>query len=50
MLHPALGWWLPSTVTTPEPRKGVIMELLVVAIVAIAGFGLFHMWRTRTAS
>jgi hypothetical protein len=45
----ALGWWLSSTVITPGPKKGMIMEFLVVAIVAIVGFGLYRFMRTRTA-
>jgi hypothetical protein len=45
----ALGWWLSSTVTTPGAKKGTIMEILVVAILAIVGFGLFRYLRTRTA-
>jgi hypothetical protein len=45
----ALGWWLSSTVTTPGPRKGTIMEILVVAIVAIVAFGLYRFMRARAA-
>jgi hypothetical protein len=33
----------------PGAKKGTIMELLVVAIVAIVGFGLFRYMRTRSA-
>jgi hypothetical protein len=44
-----LGWWLSSTVITPGPKEGMIMEFLVVAIVAIVGFGLYRFMRTRTA-
>ena len=44
----ALGWWLSSTVTTPGP-EGTIMELLIVAILAIVGFGLYRYMRTRNA-
>jgi hypothetical protein len=33
----------------PGAKKGTIMEFLVVAIVAIVGFGLFRYMRTRTA-
>ena len=33
----------------PGAKKGTIMELLVAAIVAIVGFGLFRYLRTRTA-
>jgi hypothetical protein len=36
-------------VTAPGAKKGAIMEFLVVAILAIAGVGLFRFWRTRTA-
>jgi hypothetical protein len=45
----ALGWWLSSAVTTPGRKKGTIMEILVVAIVAIVSFGLYRYLRTRTA-
>jgi hypothetical protein len=45
----ALGWWLSPTVIAPEPKKGLIMELLVLAIAAIVGVGLFRFWRTRNA-
>jgi hypothetical protein len=34
----------------PGAEEGAIMELLVVAIVAIAGVGLFRFWRTRSAN
>jgi len=30
-------------------KKGTIMEILIVAILAIVGFGLFRYLRTRTA-
>ncbi len=33
----------------PGAKKGTIMESLVVAIVAIVGFGLYRYLRTRTA-
>jgi hypothetical protein len=36
-------------VTTPEPRRERAMELLVVAIIAIAGLGIYRSLRTRTA-
>jgi hypothetical protein len=45
----ALGWWLSSTVITPGPRRERIMEILVVAIVAIVSFGLYRFMRTRAA-
>jgi hypothetical protein len=45
----ALGWWLSSTVTIPGLRKGTIMEILIVAILAVVGFGLFRYMRTRSA-
>jgi hypothetical protein len=44
----ALGWWLSSTVIT-RGQKGTIMEILIVAILAIVGFGLFRYMRTRSA-
>jgi hypothetical protein len=33
----------------PGAMKGTIMEILVVAIVAIVSFGLYRYMRTRTA-
>ena len=33
----------------PGAKKGTIMEILIVAILAIVGFGLFRYLRTRTA-
>jgi hypothetical protein len=33
----------------PGAKKGTIMEILVVAILAIVGFGLYRYMRTRTA-
>jgi hypothetical protein len=33
----------------PGSKKGPTMELLIVAIVAIVGLGLFRYMRTRTA-
>jgi hypothetical protein len=33
----------------PGAMKGTIMEILVVAIVAIVSFGLYRYLRTRTA-
>jgi hypothetical protein len=33
----------------PGAKKGTIMEILILAIVAIVGFGLFRYMRTRTA-
>lgn len=36
-------------VTAPGVKKGVLMEFLVVAIIVLAGVGLFRFWRTRTA-
>ena len=33
----------------PGAKKGTIMEVLVVAIVAIVSFGLYRYLRTRTA-
>jgi hypothetical protein len=33
----------------PRAKKGTIMEFLIVAIVAVAGVGLFRYLRTRTA-
>jgi hypothetical protein len=33
----------------PGAKKGTIMEILVVAIVAIVAFGLYRYMRTRTA-
>ncbi len=33
----------------PGAKKGTIMEFLVVAILAIVGFGLFRYLRTRSA-
>jgi hypothetical protein len=33
----------------PGAKKGTIMEIFIVAIVAIVGFGLFRYLRTRTA-
>ena len=45
----ALGWWLSSDGHHPGAKKGTIMEILVVAILAIVGFGLFRYLRTRTA-
>jgi hypothetical protein len=35
--------------SSPRAKKGTNMELLVVAIVAIVGLGLFRYMRTRTA-
>jgi hypothetical protein len=33
----------------PGAKEGTIMEILIVAMVAIVGFGLFRYLRTRTA-
>jgi hypothetical protein len=33
----------------PGAKKGTVMEILVVAIVAIVAFGLYRYMRTRTA-
>jgi hypothetical protein len=33
----------------PGAKKGTVMEILVVAIVAIVSFGLYRYMRTRTA-
>jgi hypothetical protein len=33
----------------PGAKKGTIMEILIVAIVAIVSFGLYRYMRTRTA-
>jgi hypothetical protein len=33
----------------PGAKKGTIMEILVVAIVAVVAFGLYRFMRTRTA-
>jgi hypothetical protein len=33
----------------PGAKKGTTMELLVLAIVVIVGFGLYRFMRTRTA-
>jgi hypothetical protein len=33
----------------PGAKKGTIMEILIVAILAVVGFGLFRYLRTRTA-
>ena len=33
----------------PGAKKGTIMEILIVAIVAIVSFGLYRYLRTRTA-
>jgi hypothetical protein len=43
------GRWVSSMVTAPGAKKGVLMEFLVVAIIVLAGVGLFRFWRTRTA-
>jgi hypothetical protein len=44
-----LGWWLSGEGHHPGAKKGTIMEILIVAILAIVGFGLFRYLRTRTA-
>jgi hypothetical protein len=36
-------------VGAPRQRKGVTMELLVIAIVLIVAFGLYRFWRGRAA-
>jgi hypothetical protein len=38
-----------SAVTTSGPRRERIMEILIVAIVAIVSFGLYRFVRTRAA-
>jgi hypothetical protein len=45
----ALGWWLSRRRHHPGAKKGTIMEILIVAIVAIVSFGLYRYMRTRTA-
>jgi hypothetical protein len=45
----ALGWWPPSAVVTPEPKEGTIMEILIVAAVALAAVGLYRYNRTHSA-
>jgi hypothetical protein len=45
----ALGWRLSPAVGHPGAKKGTTMELLVLAIVAIAGVGLYRFMRTRSA-
>jgi hypothetical protein len=34
----------------PDAKEGTIMDLLIVAIIAIAGLGLYRFMRTRNAS
>jgi hypothetical protein len=43
--------WVVAVVDGHHPgaKKGTIMEILIVAILAIMGFGLFRYLRTRTA-
>jgi hypothetical protein len=40
--------WGGGSRRRPGARKGIIMELLIVAIVAIVGVGLFRFMRART--
>jgi hypothetical protein len=45
----ALGWVAVVDGHFPRAKKGTIMEILIVTILAIVGFGLFRYLRTRTA-
>jgi hypothetical protein len=45
----ALGWWPVVDGHHPGAKKGTIMEILIVTIVAIVSFGLYRYMRTRTA-
>jgi hypothetical protein len=45
----ALEWWLSKTVSTSGAEKGIIMDFLVVAAIAITGVGFVWYMRARTA-
>ncbi len=47
-LH-ALGCWPSSAVHHPGAKNGTTMQLVVVAIVVIVGFGLYRFLRARNA-
>jgi hypothetical protein len=42
------GSW-PSFGGHASGKKGITMELLIVAIVVLVAFGLYRFWRTRAA-